>query len=185
MPELSHIHPHVVTLILVPRPPDQFEKLPPGHHFARVLDQDREQFVLNGRQVNLVSLNKHLPAYQVYSKLAHFKLPIVRAHRLQRMAQRYPNPGQQFGGAEGLGEIIVGPRIQRFDLIALFFARRNDNDRRIGPFAQAARHIQAIQVGQAQIQNDDIGMVQSHLVDALTTRRRFEQPVAAARQRGP
>ena len=107
VPELSHRHPHVVTLILVPRPPDQFEKLPPGHHFARVLDQDREQFVLNGRQVNLVSLNKHLPAYQVYSKLAHFKLPIVRAYR-QRMASA-TRIGPAVRRCQGLSEIIVGP----------------------------------------------------------------------------
>ena len=64
--------------------------------------------------------------------------------------------GQQFGGAEGLDQIVVGAVIQGLYLVVLVVAGRNHHHRQIGPLADRFQHLHAVHVGQAQVQDDHV-----------------------------
>ena len=98
------------------------------------------------------------------------------------VAQRHAHARQQLAGAEGLGQVVVGAGVERGDLVALLAARRQHDDRHVRPLAQAPDHLQAVDVGQAEIEDDDVGLARGHLDQAVGAGRRLEEPVALARQ---
>ena len=66
------------------------------------------------------------------------------------MPQRRANAGQQFAGAEGLGQIVVGAAVEGGDFLLLLIAGRKDDDRRFQPFSQTLQHFLAVDVRQAR-----------------------------------
>ena len=73
-----------------------------------------------------------------------------------RTAQGGADSGHQLGGAEGLGDIIVGAGVQRLHLLFFLGSGRDDDDRQIAPLSDIADHVDAVHVGKAQIQQDQI-----------------------------
>ena len=69
------------------------------------------------------------------------------------------DPGQQLGGAEGLGQIVVGPLVQCRYLVPLVRAGGDHHHRQAGPAPQLPEDVQPVHVGQAQIQNHQIRAV--------------------------
>ena len=69
------------------------------------------------------------------------------------------DPGQQFVRAEGLGEVVVGAGVEGLDLIALVAAGGDDKDGDLGPLADAAEDGHAVHVGQAEVEDDEVGTV--------------------------
>ena len=65
--------------------------------------------------------------------------------------------GEELVQPEGLGDVVVGAGVQRRDRIALVLAGRQDQDRYVGPAAQALQDLQSVEVGQAEVQDDDVG----------------------------
>ena len=100
------------------------------------------------------------------------------------MPERHADPGEQLAGAERLGDVVVGAGVERRDLVPLLAPRREDDDRNGRPLAQPADHVEAVHVGQAEIEDDDVGLARAGLDDALRARRRLEEPVAVALERG-
>jgi hypothetical protein len=68
-------------------------------------------------------------------------------------------PGHQLVHAERLGDVVVGARVQRGDLLAGRLARRQDQDRHPAPAAQGTDHVDAVHVGQPQVQQHHVGLV--------------------------
>ena len=52
------------------------------------------------------------------------------------------------------------------------------------PLAQPPDHLEPVDVGQAEVEDDDVGLARRELRESLGARRRLEQPVAVAGQRG-
>ena len=80
-----------------------------------------------------------------------------------RVAQRHAHARQQLAHAEGLGHVVVGAGVERGDLVALLAARGEHDDRHLAPLPQPADHLQAVHIGQAQVQNDDVGLAARRL----------------------
>ena len=95
-----------------------------------------------------------------------------------RPAQEGPEPGEQFAAAEGLGQVIVGPGVQRRDLVVLAVAHGQDEDGRLGPFAQAADDGGALHVGEAQVEDDAVRLRRRRLAQAELSGVRFLDAVA-------
>ena len=78
---------------------------------------------------------------------------------------------QQLGQAEGLGDVIVGARIQANDEVGILTASGKHEDgggQSLG--AHLAGDIKAVDVGQAEVQHDDIGagdLLESTLAGAM------------------
>ena len=76
---------------------------------------------------------------------------------MRRVSQRGPEPRRQFADAERLLDIIVGAEIERLDLLRLAVARGQDDHRRRRELADVAQHVLAVAVGQAEVEDDEIG----------------------------
>ena len=85
---------------------------------------------------------------------------------LQAVALRRPDAGQQFVEAERLGDVVVGAVVERLHLGGLVAAagQHDDRDRGAGG-ADALDRLQAIDVGQAEIQHDQVGAAAAGVVD--------------------
>ena len=124
----------------------------------------------------------------------------VRRRACARVAQGHPHARQQLVHAEGLRQVVVGAGVERRDLVVLAAAGRDHDDRHAAPLADPPRQIDAVAVGQAEVQQDQLGVVRRRrdqrlpdglrLDDAVALRRRARCAGTAAsaarpRRRGP
>ena len=65
-------------------------------------------------------------------------------------------PGQQFARKERLGHVVVGPDLQALGAFVGGVARRHDDDAQARPAANVAQQLQAVAVGQIEIEQDQI-----------------------------
>ena len=77
----------------------------------------------------------------------------------RRSAQRRAEPGEELVHAERLGDVVVGAGVEGGDLVGLAFAHREHDDRHVGPAAQAADHLDAVDAGQAEVEDDEVGVL--------------------------
>ena len=99
--------------------------------------------------------------------IVHFQLPVgehrLGAHvpQLQRSQPplRHPQAGQQFLHRKGFGQVIVCTSIQGINFIGIFTAGADDDDGHVGPGTNSVNDLHPVDVGQAQIQQDDLRVV--------------------------
>ena len=82
------------------------------------------------------------------------------------MAQHDAKAREQFPCVEGLCQVVVGARVERGDLDVLVAQDGEDQDRHLRPFAQAPEDIDAGDVGQAQVEHDDVRSPERDLIQA-------------------
>ena len=70
-------------------------------------------------------------------------------------AKNGADAGEQLAGIEGLGEVVVGSDFEADDAVNIFAARGEEDDADLGGCAQAAQHLEAIEAGQHDIEQDD------------------------------
>jgi hypothetical protein len=81
-----------------------------------------------------------------------------RLRRLRGAApQQGPHAGEQFGEPEGLGDVVVGARVQTDDGVHLVGTRGQDEDGHgMALGTQPAGHFEAVHAGQAQVEHDQV-----------------------------
>ena len=90
---------------------------------------------------------------------------LARVHRgptallLDPVAQGRAHPRQEVRDAERLGDVVVGTLVQRRHLAALVVAAGEHQDRGIGQALELRQQRHAVAVGQAQVEQDDLGAV--------------------------
>jgi hypothetical protein len=90
---------------------------------------------------------------------------------------------EQFPDSEGLGEVVVRSRIERTDLVLLLSSGRDDDDRRLCPFAKALGDFEPVLVRQTQVEQDEIGVPRGSLNHPVPSCFRFDEAVAVVWQR--
>ena len=83
------------------------------------------------------------------------------------MAEGGADAGLELGHAEGLGHVVVGPAVQRRHLAVLGAAGRQDDDGDLAPLADPLGHGQSVEVGQPEVEDDDVRGDQGGLGDPL------------------
>ena len=73
--------------------------------------------------------------------------------------QRGSEAREELVHAERLGDVVVGAGVEGRDLVALGFADGEDDDRHGGPAAQAADHFDAVDSGEAEVEDDEVGVL--------------------------
>ena len=81
-----------------------------------------------------------------------------RERRVLGAADGGPQPGQEFVHAERLGDVVVGPRVQRRHLLVGSPAGGEHQDRYARPAAQGLDDVHAVHVRQAQVEDDHVGL---------------------------
>src|SRR5262249_9118518 len=132
---------------------------------------------LLGRELHLLVGDLDDAPHQIDREIAdpeHRALPM----HLQLMAQRRPHAREQLVHAERLGDVVVGAEIERRDLAGLVPAARQDRDRHaLVARAQGAQEVEALHVGQPEIENDQIRLLLQELQRGLAVRR-FQHLIA-------
>ena len=126
-----------------------------GQHLAGVLHQHTQQFVLLRRQLDLTVADLDDAAHQIDRKIAGAEHRAL-AMDLQLMPQRRAHAGEQFIHPERFRQIVVGAEIERLHLARLIAAARQHHDRdAVVAAANHAQQFMALDVGQAEIENDE------------------------------
>jgi hypothetical protein len=119
----------------------------------RVSDQRGQQLILGGREVCLLVPSKNLATHQVYPNLAGPKDRLSSAGGRQRHTSKGDaNTREQLRDPKRFGQVVVGPEIEGGHLILLLAPRREHNDRGAPSLADFPGNLQAIQVGEAEIE---------------------------------
>jgi hypothetical protein len=78
--------------------------------------------------------------------------------RFRRPPCHSPNPREQLAEPERLGEIVVGAHLEPDDLVDLLALGGDHDDGHGRPGTQLAAHRQAVHVGQADVEQDEVGL---------------------------
>ena len=72
--------------------------------------------------------------------------------------QQRLDPAHQLAQRERLGDVVVGAELEAHDLVELVVAGGQEQDRCLGPDgAQPAEHLEAVDAGQADVEQDEVG----------------------------
>ena len=124
---------------------------------------------LPGGELHGSPLQHQSAGAQVQNHVAMCQTHLVGAGGIR--AQPYPNTGQQLLKGEGLGHVVVRAALQTGDAVGHRGARREHDDRCSHSLAaQLLEHLEAVDVGQAHIQDDEVEVLldrQGHGLPAL------------------
>ena len=85
-----------------------------------------------------------------------------------RAADDRVQPRHQFALLEGLGEVVVGAEAEAADLAVGVVHPREDQHRRLHTRrAQLAQNVEAVHVGQAEVEDDDVVFVETANLKAI------------------
>src|ERR1700757_2408367 len=111
-----------------------------------------QQIKFSGRETYVGTAQGGDTAHNVQADIADLDSRVV-VGRLHSVSLQDPDPRQKFLDAEGLGDVVVGTEVERGDLRALVGTARQDDDRDIGlGVADAADHLQAVDIGQSKVE---------------------------------
>ena len=126
-----------------------------GHDAAGVAHQVLEQRELAGPEFDGAALSGRNPADQVEAQVADGQLVLHR--RLGGPADQRVHARQQFGKCERLGEVVVAAGHEARDAVVHRVPRAEDQHRRPDPLLpHALDHLEAIEVGQHQVDDGDV-----------------------------
>ncbi len=126
--------------------------------------------------------------FDLVARDVHHERPIDIARRLL-LAFHPPEHGLHTGherfGTEGLGDVVVRPQLQADDRVRLlrFGGQHNDGHHgglRVCPNPLA--DLEAVHLGQHQVQDDQIGMLRLHVPEAVQAGHGDAGPVASLLQ---
>ena len=168
--------------VLVPGPLDDLLPADQPPWVGRQALQDRE---LLGRERHVGAVHGHLAGPQVDGERAVPQHLAGRATGALAAAQHRADPGQQLGQPEWLHQVVVGPLVEGEHPVGLLAPRGNHDDCRLGLLAQPAADVHAIDVGQPEVKQDDIGYRAAQRLGAKRhALRRVPRPVKAPHKLG-
>ena len=94
-------------------------------------------------------------------------------------AQHGADAGVELGGAERFDHVVVGAGVEHGDDLGLVVAGRGDHDRDLADPAQHPQHRRAVDVGQPEVEDDDVRAVADGVLQAGQPGRGGRDGVAA------
>ena len=134
--------------------PGALQDLLPAHHAARGGGQAFQDAELFGGQRDLTPVYGHLPGAHVHHERTTPEHPAAGVDP----PQHRPDSGQQLGQAERLDQVVVRPRVEGEHPFRLLAPGGHHDDRHLGPLPQLAADVHTIAIGQAQVQQDHVGI---------------------------
>ena len=92
------------------------------------------------------------------------------------------HPGVELVTAEGLDDIVVGPGVQRPDGDPVVVAGGNDDDGHAAHGPKHAEHLEPVDIGQAQVEDHEVGPVVDGLLQSAQPGLRTGHRVASVRK---
>ena len=155
--QLVGIHPEVVQLASVRGSPGGAEQLGMRDEVTRAPRQCLQQSPLGRREPDLGAVRGGRPS------LADVEGEVVGGDdqwfgALGRTAAHGgPDPGEELVHAERLGDVVVGAGVEGLDLVVGVVPGGEDDHRDLGHVAKPPEHLDAVEVRQAEVEDDDVG----------------------------
>ena len=86
------------------------------------------------------------------------------------------------GGRERLGEVVVAAELEPEHAVDLAVARGEEDDGDLRRLPQALHHLEAVDVGEPDVEHDEAWPVGADRLEAALAGRRLQHPVALARE---
>ena len=106
-----------------------------------------------------------------------------RRGALAGAAQHRADAGDELGHAERLDQVVVGAELEADDAVGLKAAGGEHDDRHLGGGADCPADVAAVDVGQPQVEQDDVGLGAAHRLDPGGAGRRELDPEALTLER--
>jgi len=144
-PELRHVDAQIVGLACRTQSPYFLQDLPVGEDFSSVPCQECQKPEFRWRQPHWLSAPAHFMARKVESERPDLedRLGSITA---SRMTKRDPHAGEKLVHSEWFGEIVVRPRVERFNLVGFSPPRGQHQDGRATPLPYLANELHAIAI---------------------------------------
>ena len=155
-----------------------------GQELPRVGHERLEERVLGPGEVDPLAVAGHQLPPEVDLELPERErrgLGLVGGAPPQRSAE----PGEDLLHPERLGHVVVGPGVERRDLVGLPVADGQDDHRYVRERADATDHLGAIEIRQAEVQEDEVERDLGSGDDRLLAVRRGLHLVAVGLEAGP
>ena len=146
----------VLGLIHV-RAPDRLHDGAMGEHPTGMLCEECQELELLRRQPHLLAVSHDAKALPIDHQVAADDW--LGWLRRSVTAQRRAHTRQQFLGPERFGDVVVGTRIERANLVAFRTAGRQHDDRDRQALTNPAAHLDSVDVRQAQVQDDEVRLL--------------------------
>ena len=135
--------------------------------------------------MDLPVADQHVAPGKIHGEIAHDEGRGRGAFaKLVAAPEGRPHAGEQLADGEGLADIVVGAAVEGGDLVALLPSRGEHDDGHRGPLAKPREDTEAVEVGQAQVENDEVWLAGRRLDQTVLAVARLEEAVAMARERG-
>ena len=152
--------------------PDALEQLIARQHDPAVVQQLPQQVELLRRKPDLLVDHVHLSLSCVDRQVAMPDLVRLALAALRRGApENALHAGHELTRVEGLRHVVVGADLEPDDLVDVLVARREHEDRDVRRLADAAAELDAVAVGQVQVENDERRRVACQLDQSRLSRR--------------
>src|SRR3984957_18142152 len=181
--QLGDVDAQVVGLGAVGGAPHVLKQLLLGNQPAPVAYQDLEELPLGRREPDVRAVPDDPLRGQVDREVLRRDDRFVRCGG--STADRRAEPGEELVHAERLRDVVVGPGVERGDLLVLRPPHRQDDDRRRGPAADPVNDLGAVHVGQAKVEDDRVGPLAGNCREARGAVARGRHLVVARGQVDP
>ncbi len=167
----------------VRRPPDLGQQHRVRQQPPRPRHQRRQQAVLDRREMDLHARPPDGVGGEVELDLAGAQDRLVAVG--PRAAQHRMQARDELARAERLRHVVVRAGLERAHLLLLLADRREHDDRHGAPLAQAARDLDAVAVGQHEVEDRRVRRAQRRRVQRLGRRRGGDHVEAVVAQGDP
>jgi hypothetical protein len=163
--------------------PHALEKLVARQHEAAVVQQLPEQVELLRRELDLLVADVHLAAAGVNDQVAVSELSALallaggRSPSEDRLHAR-----DELARVERLREVVVGADLEPDDLVHVLVAGRQHQDRHVGGLADPPAHLDAVDVREHQVEDDQGRLLRGRLRERLGAGRGRPDGVAGVLQ---
>lgn len=156
----------VVGLASGVRTPDGGEELLMRDDASGVAGEDAEQGILGSGEGDMRSPHRNISLGEVNTKR-----PGLENGFIERLgaAEKDAEAGEEFAAIERLRYIVVRAQVEALDLILAAVEDGEDEDGGMTPLAEAGEDDKAIQIGQAEVEDDGIGRSGGGLNESLLT----------------
>lgn len=136
--------------------PDRRHDLRPAQDASRAFEQQRQQQVFVAGQRQPVAVVGDAQAITVDGEFRRFFRLTARFAVGVQAAQDGAHPRSHFARAERFGDVIVAAQFKADDAVDLVGTRGEKEHRQVGVAAQRAADVKAGDVGQADVEHDEI-----------------------------
>src|SRR5690606_1266303 len=129
-----------------------------------------------GEQIELAAGQRQLPAGQVRRARGGVDVQVADVQRRRpgragvggcRAAQHGAQPGGELTAGERLDQVVVGAGVEQPDDLGVVVPGGGDQHRDAGYPADHAQHVEAVQVGQAEVEHHDVRRALGDLAQRL------------------